>query len=170
MNSGEGLSSITKEQIQYQPRVNTGDSLPLTPFFTQDGVTPWGEVVAEAAGAAPPTTATTTCTTGNTINPGEALLHMLQSGGTTDIKATTMTSVISSVSSSPPRPSNDDDEDNDLDVLTDAQITKRSQARQKLLIQYEKDMAFINQWVARLPNPINFRIPNVDAILQKHFG
>jgi hypothetical protein len=64
-------------------------------------------------------------------------------------------------------------DNDDLNVLTDSEITRLSQAkadRQRLEEQYKADTAFIQQWVANLPNPTGFRIPNVDAIIQRHFG
>lgn len=206
MNSGDGLSNITNAEVakkHYQPlvrggdnSVDDGDALPLTPFFTEGGETPWGEVVAEVAQgkAAPSTTSSKT----TAPNAGEALLQMLQGGA---IKAAAPAPAVPpnnkssnkkkskqqqqqpSFNSMDNEDGGDDDDDDLLDVLTDAQITKSSQARhaknlaamnasnkQRMLEQYEKDTAYIQQWVKQLPNPIQFRIPNVDAILEKHFG
>eukprot|EP00934_Nitzschia_sp_Nitz4_P004016 Nitzschia sp. Nitz4//scaffold49_size126201//124350//125876//NITZ4_003664-RA/size126201-processed-gene-0.104-mRNA-1//-1//CDS//3329553215//4006//frame0 len=147
MNSGDGLSHITKEEqkSKYQPLVNerSDDSAFLTPFFSEDGATPWGEVVEEAKSDA--------------IVPQKRSKSKAANKG--PAKATS--------SNQPP---------DDLDVLTDSQITKKSQERhfasqkQKMQMQYEKDMSFIQNWVSQLPNPTNFRIQNVEAIMQHHFG
>jgi hypothetical protein len=62
-----------------------------------------------------------------------------------------------------------------LDVITDAR--KRSQERHakhdksnnKRHDQYLQDMAYVQQWVQNLPRPGNFKLQNVNAILQPHF-
>jgi mRNA-decapping enzyme subunit 2 len=191
MNSGDGLSNIINAQQaakQYQPLVKEGDedgdALPLTPFFTQGGETPWGEVVAEAALE----NASSATTNSSAPNPGDALLQMLQGGGTSGGGGGSQTAKSSSNNKSKSKkkqfkssskttnnPATSYDDDDGLDVLTDAQITRSSQARhqqkqKRMQDQYEKDSAFIQQWVANLPNPIKFRIPNVDEIIQQHFG
>jgi mRNA-decapping enzyme subunit 2 len=178
MNSNDGtIECITKEQqvSKYQPLHNNnlegqqgqdqelqhhqpGAALPLTPFFTNDGATPWGEVVEEAKNAGPPPEAAE-------ANAGEALLAMLQkpvSKVNAESTATTTTTT-------------SQEEEDPLDVMTDSQITKRSQERyqkQKLRLQqqYEEDQRFIDEWVQQLPRPIEFKIKNVDAILQQAFG
>jgi hypothetical protein len=89
-------------------------------------------------------------------NPGEALLAMLHSKE--DNESTTNNNITNDI--------------DDLDVLTEAQITAKSQQRShlvqkqsKLLQQYEDDMRFIDNWVQNLPMPVPFKIQNVDAIL-----
>ena len=49
--------------------------------------------------------------------------------------------------------------------------TRDDARRQRLLAQYEEDMKFVHKWVANsLPNPINFKIRNVDGIIDQHCG
>lgn len=154
MNSGDGLSHIAPDQqvSKYQPLVNpaTEDrSMPLTPFFSQDGATPWGEVVAEA-------------------KTDQILPQSLDEINEVSKKSTSKKRLQNNPTSATP--------DNDIDVLTDSQITQKSQERyytkktKQLQQQYDQDMEFINKWVSKLPNPVNFRIQNVDSILQRHFG
>lgn len=98
-NSSSASSSAKVPPPQPPAPSAEAAALPLTPFFTQEGVTPWGEVVEGAKS----TTADTTVTqhpsssassmlflnsvaddgtgSGGT-NPGEALLAMLQKGTT----------------------------------------------------------------------------------------
>lgn len=191
MNSGDGLSHITDPQKQaskYQPLINPatvagtvqGDSLPLTPFFAQDGTTPWGEVVEEAVGGVNKANQSAVSEQAG-ANAGEALLQMLQggSGGSAKKNKTSKPKKNKSTKSTNRGTESikkDEDHENDLvDVLTDAEITSQSQtsARSRKMRQeqqYEADMAFIQEWVSNLPNPTGFRIPNVDEILQQHFG
>ena len=146
MNSSEGVEGVTKEaqKQKYQPLTSSMSSkVPLTPFFTQEGATPWGEVVEEAKGENLPQE-----------NPGEALLAMLQQGGGESSKSK----------------GTGGDAAEDIDVLTDVQITAKSQDRKiRAKQQYEDDMKFLEEWVQKLPRPVDFKI-NVDAILEKHFG
>ena len=53
---------------------------------------------------------------------------------------------------------------------TSANAAKRHEAqKQRLLAQYENDMKFVHNWVASsLANPINFKIHDVDAIIDQH--
>jgi len=46
----------------------------------------------------------------------------------------------------------------------------RLKRKEAMLTQYEEDMAWVQNWVNNLPNPVDFKIPNVDAILTQHFG
>jgi mRNA-decapping enzyme subunit 2 len=119
----------------------------LTPFFSNDGETPWGEVVQEACGGDESQTQTGLKKTRKgkgkkqkrNDKSGEATIQIMKhSSGLDDI------------------------------FLTDAQITAKSQAakavetnRQKMLQQQlEEDTEYIRQWVANLPVPRR----------TKHFG
>jgi len=46
----------------------------------------------------------------------------------------------------------------------------RRQRKQDMIAKYEEDMRFVHNWVNNLPNPVNFKIQNVDAIIDQHFG
>jgi hypothetical protein len=48
----------------------------------------------------------------------------------------------------------------------EARLRKKAQ----MTAQAESDMAFVQNWVNNLPNPVNFQIQNVDAIIDKHYG
>lgn len=138
----EDLVAPPPSKDQQQPLFKSDTVSQLTPFFSEGGETPWGEVVEAAKISGAPKE-----------NAGEALLAMLQSGARTAAP-----------------------EDDPLDVMTDAQITKKNQERnrnadrKKRQKEYEEDMDYINQWVKNLPRPVDFRIKNVDAILARHFS
>eukprot|EP00536_Pseudo-nitzschia_multiseries_P013064 jgi/Psemu1/68588/estExt_Genemark1.C_5340021 len=57
-----------------------------------------------------------------------------------------------------------------LTASSSSRANRHEERRQQLLTQYEKDMAFVHQWVENLSNPVNFKIPDVDAIIDQHFG
>lgn len=143
----------------------------LKPFFSEEGATPWGHVVQDVAGltmsprtipaAGPPPSITT--------NPaGSSVLSMLQKAAAPSSKAAPaqpsgLTMTNASITS----------QDGAIDSLfmTDAEITARSQANKtgqgaaqsrsaERRAQYEKDLAFVQDWVARLPKPP----------VTKHFG
>jgi mRNA-decapping enzyme subunit 2 len=129
----------------------------LTPFFSLGGETPWGEVVEEAKGSV---SALYDDDDGGDDedqeqnNAGSLLLAMLHGKPTPPTTTTTTTTTAAW----------NEDED-PLDVLTDAQITKRSQERhaqhqqeheqskQERHEQYLQDMAYIQAWVQNLPMP-----------------
>jgi len=46
----------------------------------------------------------------------------------------------------------------------------RLRKKEQMIAQAESDMAFVQNWVNNLPNPVNFQIQNVDAIIDKHYG
>ena len=72
----------------------------------------------------------------------------------------------------------DGDEDEAMIFATDKEITARKQKEYELkknphralITQYENDMIFLKQWVSKLSNPIGFKIPNSDEIIDKYFG
>lgn len=166
---------------QYQPLVSRTDaaSFHLTPFFTQGGATPWGEVVEEAKVDGSSLEhkqvwqGTSSSGTTTAINPGEALLALLQSKPVVD----TARSVPVEDEPACTRAVKVDEDEDPLDVMTDAQITKRSQKRCKEQVasrakyqqeQHEKylqDTAFIENWVKNLPRPVHFKLKNIDALL-----
>lgn len=46
----------------------------------------------------------------------------------------------------------------------------RRRKKEQMLAKYETDMAFVHDYVARLPNPVGFEIQNVDDIIGQHYG
>merc|ERR1712238_328398 len=62
-----------------------------------------------------------------------------------------------------------DDDDDAMIFATDKEITARKQkeyeSHRLLVTQYEKDITFCNHWVSSLPNPIGFKIPNANQII-----
>jgi len=121
---------------------NDGNDDELQPFFSDDGATPWGDVVTEAK--------------------PETEYSVANSARTIPAVATTR---------APPtnQPATSGGVDDSL-FFTDAEITRRSQATKKgeskddpieiwqelqelRMEQYEADLASIRQWVANLPKP-----------------
>jgi len=68
------------------------------------------------------------------------------------------------------------DEDEAMIFATDKEITAKKQKEYEsthnphrtLITQYENDMMFLKQWVSKLSNPIGFKIPNSDEIIDKY--
>lgn len=156
--------------------------LELTPFFTDDGATPWGEVVHDVKGDSTPAHPTTDATgkkkTNNkknkkqqqadeaaaagVVNPGQLLLQQLhKQAGVKDVDDGTAPPTTKKVVG---------DAVFDSLFLTDAEITAKSQAEKTSgggggaggankptartgLSQYEQDMEYIRNWVANLPKP-----------------
>ena len=164
--NAEGVGSLAPapEVSKLQPLFlkEDGTQRELKPFFSDEGVTPWGEAVDEAKSApsSPPQGPSGTPTKKTSIDEGQALLNLLQS------KTTTTTSQ---------QPAVVEDGGDDF-FLTDVAITAKSQAIklqkqqqphqsapededdlqariEKRRAQYEADMAFVRDWVARLPKP-----------------
>ena len=179
LNSGEGISSLapppptSKLQPLFRNTTSEGneDDDELQPFFSDQGATPWGDVVsganeARTIPAAPPVSSTRTkAAKSQKQHPQQSEAHH------------------------PPGFS----DSTDGTFFTDAEITKRSQAAktgqsmnldahdpcaslQKLqqahLAHYEADMEFVRQWVANLPKPRptphfgEFKL-DADAIMEK---
>lgn len=147
------------QKAKYQPLVRddeaAGPSV-LTPFFTNDGATPWGDVVQEAK---------------TTTGGGGSVPRAVDSPIVTKQTKKKPPSTAAAVSTKEPQILVQQD---GLDVLTDGEITaKRQEAyqrKQRMIKQYEEDMAFVHNWVANLPRPVEFKIQNVDAIIERHFG
>lgn len=137
LNAG-GVTSLAPapERSKLQPlfRVEDDSDKELQPFFADDGVTPWGEAVADGQATIPPPPAVVK-------DEGAALLSMLQAGGCRK----------------QPPPMLVEGGDNDALFLTDVEITAQSQARKLAGIrearrrQYQDDLRYIREWVARLP-------------------
>ncbi len=53
---------------------------------------------------------------------------------------------------------------------TSSRAEQRRKKKEEMIAQYNADMAFVQNWVNNLPNPVNFQIQNVDAIIDQHFG
>jgi mRNA-decapping enzyme subunit 2 len=174
-NSGAGGGAESGSALAPPPQASklqplfrsNKDGSELQPFFSDDGVTPWGDVMAEAIDLQPrPRDVKADSTVGRgggknskkgkevaPIDHGKALLATIQGNGGGGGKQTSLSGSAAAT--------------NDI-FLTDAEITARSQAkadqalqagknaeakREKRRLQYEQDMAFIQQWVANLPKP-----------------
>jgi hypothetical protein len=46
----------------------------------------------------------------------------------------------------------------------------RRRKKEQMLAKYEADMAFVHDYIARMPNPVGFEIENVDDIIEQHYG
>ena len=162
-------AATAQPQKQYQPLVSRdGPVTQLTPFFTQSGETPWGDVVEEAK---------VSVQKGSTsgVDAGEALLAMLQAGPAA--VDTSGGGVVGPLTVKQAEVNTDQAQD-PIDAMTDAQITARSQQRHReqqadrndqYKKKYLQDMEFIEQWVNNLPKPVDFKLKNVESILQRHF-
>jgi len=143
MNSGEGIQSLAPapEKSRLQPLFREGDANEdvLTPFFSEEGATPWGEIVEEEAGVAVSSAATSsggnnnktkksnkkkkskaqdkddTPVAGDSNDAGKNLLNMLHGKGGSTGNETKEEELVSTTA--------------ELDVfMTDREITSRSQA------------------------------------------
>jgi mRNA-decapping enzyme subunit 2 len=163
-------------QPQQQSLVYSGNNKvsQLTPFFSSGGETPWGQVVEEAKGSVAALYDNDDDNDEDDHNhAGSVLLAMLHGKPTQHpTVGTTVDAVVDALEEQ------DQDNQDPLDVITDAQITKRSQERhakhekskQQRQTQYLQDMAYVQQWVQNLPRPSgNFKLQNVNAMLQPHF-
>ena len=143
LNSGVGSLAPPPERSRLQPLFrkddeNNNDAVEgLTPFFSDDGVTPWGEVVQDAK-----------------VEAGtKSTKKKKKKGGQSNQKP--------QLSTDP----NDDAGGDDGIFMTDAQITEKSQT-EKAASSYEQDMEFVQQWVANLPKPVatkHFGLFRLDA-------
>jgi len=141
LNSGVGSLAPPPDRSRLQPlfRHQEGDASPvdgLTPFFSEDGATPWGEVVSEARRADEKTK---------------------QPSSKKSKKKTSKQAQQQNLAA--------EEDDTEGIFLTDRQITSKSQAAKNggnlsMQEQYEQDMDFVRQWVAKLPKPLP----------TKHFG
>jgi len=137
LNAGITKLAPPPESSKLQPlfrKETSEEGSELKPFFSNDGATPWGEVVEEAKEGSPRRASRQDSGPQQTQEASEALLAMLKSGGSKE-------------------------QEGDEDIITDAQITAKSQSikgnskREARRIQYEEDMEYIRQWVANLPKP-----------------
>ena len=129
---------------------NNDESEVLTPFFSDDGATPWGEVVEEVK---------------DTVASPERYMMLKkdknnkQSGGSGKNKNTKNKNHPASILATA-------DNDSDLVFLTDKEITERSQkiklaewnASSELERKYQQDMQDIQDWVNNLPQPAPSKI------------
>ena len=124
----------------------------LTPFFSHDGATPWGDVVEEARGV------------DNFKSPGRSASRTKKQQRSKKKKKKQQQQQQQPSKSGDAAVSDEDDEADDAVFMTDAQITAKSQKsktsiqsytqyRQQLEREYQQDLAHIQQWVANLPKP-----------------
>lgn len=178
MNSAVQSLAPPPQTSKLQPLFRKGDAPEdddddLRPFFSDEGITPWGDAVKDVSGSegtAPSSSQSPRAmpaAASVTTNPaGSSIMSMLQGAATTANSKPQTTTTRNAVIAH---------EDGGLDTLflTDAEITARSQAQktattavqreekaQARRVQYEADMAFLTDWVARLPKPP----------VTKHFG
>ena len=52
----------------------------------------------------------------------------------------------------------------------DSREEARRRKKEQMIAKYETDMAFVHDYVMRLPNPLDFEIQNVDDIIGQHYG
>jgi mRNA-decapping enzyme subunit 2 len=154
-----GLLAPPPDQSQLQPIFRSSDQPSkvegLTPFFTEDGATPWGEVVPEAKVER---------------TRGEESGKKGRARRQTPARRTI--APLADVQS-------DNDTNRDASVVhdllpTDAQITAQSQSaklspkQSALSLQHERNMEFIHEWVAKLPRDSTLMDPpfrlDTDAI------
>ena len=156
LNAPQGGSSSIQslapppKQSQLQPLFRGcggDDDEELTPFFSDTGATPWGEVVDDVAHDA--------------ISPSRVEATQKKSKKKKASKKTQgKDSLLPNTAPSEPQLPNS----NDVDAifLTDAQVTARSQViktqakptrEEELERQYQEDTEYCRQWVANLPKP-----------------
>lgn len=149
LNSGSegGIAKLAPapSKSRLQPLFRSGsldedDEKELTPFFSTEGATPWGDVADHAREMSPhPPSATRQSSHHHSSRKGPANKSLNSREDTAN---------------DPP----------ELELLTDAQITAKSQAvksgtpttttfLERCEAQYEADMQYISLWVARLPPP-----------------
>jgi mRNA-decapping enzyme subunit 2 len=181
MNTSEGLSEKLMEdrKEKYQPLVNSNvDGATLTPFFSSDGETPWGDVVEEVKQAMHHSNSNKSpkkktdgetpwgdvaeevkrAMNNNNSNKSSKKKNKKskQQSQSQDVGQALLAKLQSSSTTSA--------EPDALDVFTDAQITQKSQSQKLKYQKYQDDTKFIQDWVAKLPRPKHFRI-DVDDIL-----
>jgi mRNA-decapping enzyme subunit 2 len=173
------LQPLFRTPAEVTAAVDRDGDRELQPFFSDDGVTPWGMVVEDArvVESAGPTrrpeapAASAPHSSDGLQETGQDLLKLLQQASGTD--GTAAVSAIRTTGTSRRRTRKPADEA----FPTDAQITASSQSeklggggggvtgtvispqigsssyREKVLAQYEADMLYIQEWVANLPKP-----------------
>ena len=166
LNSSSGIGSLAPppERSLLQPlfrsdgQANSNCSIVegLTPFFSSDGATPWGEVVQDAKAVMTTDPVRETAYTTKKKSRDKSNQKQIQSPpGVAIITANR-------------------DHDDEL-FLTDRQITQKSQAEKSASTMphrpsYEHSMACVRQWVENLPKPVPtkhfglFRL-DIDAIM-----
>jgi len=224
-NAGANYQPLVRENGTGGGGDDDDDARGLQPFFSQHGVTPWGDVVEEAKSddddddvqsfAEDPAT-----DNNNNNQAGRDLLSMLQQKDPTTNKSAKKKPKSKSKKTKQKQPQaseqqqpvsgdydydNSDHDDELMIFATDKEITAKKQRdyerqkgkenkerglslsasqssssnatkrleaqKRRLLAQYENDMQFVHNWVASsLPNPTNFKIHNVDAIIDQHVG
>jgi mRNA-decapping enzyme subunit 2 len=140
-----GLLAPPPDQSQLQPIFRSNDQPSkvegLTPFFTEDGATPWGEVIPEAKVERTKRDESGKKGKARRQNPARRAIAPLA-----DVQS-----------------DNDTIKDTRLvqDLLpTDAQITAQSQSaklpskQSALSLQHQRNMEFIQEWAAKLPRPM----------------
>jgi mRNA-decapping enzyme subunit 2 len=155
LNSSGGIGSLAPppERSLLQPLFlsdgpatnnNTSSTVEgLTPFFSSDGATPWGEVVQDAKAVM-------------TAGPAREIASSTKKKSRDRSKQKQI--------QAPPGVAITANTDDEL-FLTDRQITQKSQAEKSASFMshcpsYEKSMARVRQWVENLPKPVP----------TKHFG
>jgi mRNA-decapping enzyme subunit 2 len=141
LNSGIQSLETPPDTSRLQPLFRRNDSggEELQPFFSEEGATPWGEIVKEA----------TTTTAGDPAAQKHQKKKKTQEKGfqKKDSKLEVQPTIVGTST-----------DDNDV-FMTDAEITQKSQAlktttkKNRWQLSYERDMEYINRWVANLPKP-----------------
>jgi len=206
MNSEYGDKLATAAgPSNYQPLVRDAPADgELQPFFSEQGATPWGDVVEEVKSE----DGIDENPRDDGADPSQEQLSMLRKDLVISNKKEKSKKSKSKKESSsrkqeiqPPVSGdydyNNPDNDNELMIFaTDKEITARRQREyelekqqqqkrqqkdvsqsekhalrtERLRAQYNEDMKFVHNWVKNLPNPVDFQIENVDAIIDQHFG
>lgn len=148
LNSSGGIGSLAPppERSLLQPLFLSGEQSNivegLTPFFSSDGATPWGEVVPDAKAET------------NSAREISATTAKKQR----DVKSKQKTIQPTTCVEHPTKSHVDDM------FLTDRQITQKSQSEKcsslSFTASYDQSMALVRQWVENLPKPVP----------TKHFG
>ena len=125
----------SKLQPLFRADTPSSDVTGLQPFFGNDGSTPWGDVVEGAKGSSKKQKNRNKTKGSKSSGP---VLQILQHDA---------------------QSSEDFDDFTDRAIIAKSQVTKL-RMEDKVLEQYEEDMAYIRQWVANLPKPP----------VTKHFG
>ena len=179
MNSGEGIQGLAPapQKSRLQPLFrerDDGDGEELTPFFSEDGATPWGDLVKEEADTTAASAATATDKRPakskkakkkkrkeeEPTNAGKTLLSMLQGKG--GAISTETKDEEKELPASPPETSGPK---TPLDVfMTDREITSRSQAEKvggstkkasrssgKVTKGEDEHIIYMRQWAKSLP-------------------
>ncbi|CAJ1959489.1 unnamed protein product [Cylindrotheca closterium] len=178
MNTSEGLSDklVDERQQHYQPLVNVDGESALKPFFSDEGATPWGDVVEEAKqgdGTNPPPSSSSK--KGKNKNKKKNSKQQQQQQPSQQDLGQSLLSKLQGTSSSSSGSTFINEQQyhqqgDPLDILTDAHITQRSQQEKLKHQKYLEDQAYINNWVSNLPQPKHqqYRIHvNIDDILAK---